>query len=217
MNPMRGLMAAVLTAFFIGTATPNDPPDVKPVKPVAHGADPNAKPGKAPTIKELTEQLKDKSAQVRRMAVQQLGARGVQSLEAVPNMITALDDSEAAVRASAAEALGGIGVTAKSAVPALLKKLKDASPDVRESAAEALADIGVDAAKVVPALMELLSDGDMNVRCAAASSLGDFRGAARDAIPALEKIKKNDKHPFVREAAADALQTIHKSMQKLDS
>jgi len=88
---------------------------------------------------------------------------------------------------------------------------------VRETAAEALADIGVDAPKVVPALLELLSDGDVNVRCAAAKSLGDFRAAARAALPALEKMQKQDKHWLGRDAATEALETIQKALQKLDS
>jgi HEAT repeat protein len=179
--------------------------------------DETAKSATAPTVGELKEQLKDKAIVVRRVAAQQLGALGIRALEAVPAMIEALGDPEPVVRASVAEALGGIGVTAKAAVPALLKLLKDSNADVRETAAEALADIGVDAPKVVPALLELLTDADMNVRCAAAKSLGDFRAAARDAVPALEKLKTQDKHPLVREAAVEALQTIQKAMQKLGS
>jgi HEAT repeat protein len=172
---------------------------------------------KLPSNVELIKQLKDQSVVNRRTAAQQLGARGVRAVEAVPAMIEALGDSEAVVRSSVAEALGGIGVTAKASVPTLLKLLKDADAGVRETAAEALADIGADAPKVVPALLELLSDKDMNVRCAAAKSLGDYRSAAQDAIPALKKLQQQDKHPFVREAAAEALDTISKAIRRLDS
>lgn len=182
-------------------------------------ADPKSIPAgtKPATIVELKAKLKDKSASVRRGAAQQLGGRGVRSMEAVPALIETLGDSEAVVRGSAAEALGGIGITARSAVPALLKLLQDPDPNVRETAAESLADIGVDAPKVIPELLKLLTDEDMNVRCAGARSIGDFRGAARDAVGALQKLQQQDKHPLVREAAAEALQTIRKASQQLDS
>jgi HEAT repeat protein len=211
-TPVLSLLAACLISFVAAA-----PADQKPVVAKSGQADEKAKNTNPPTISQLKEQLKDKSPQVRREAAQQLGGRGVRALEAVPAMIDALGDSEALIRASVCEALGNIGVTAKAAVPTLLKLLKDPSADVRETAAEALADIGVDAPKVVPALLELLSDGDVNVRCAAAKSLGDFRAAARAALPALEKMQKQDKHWLGRDAATEALETIQKALQKLDS
>jgi HEAT repeat protein len=207
----------IVTAFGMLIGATQEP--VKPTPPNTEkgiAAD-KAKPAKPLTIAELKAQLKDSSAVIRRSAAQQLGSQGVRALEAVPAMIEALADTEPVVRATVAEALGGIGVTAKSAVPTLIKLLKDSNASVRETAAEALADIGVDAPKVVPALMELLGDSDMNVRCAGAKSLGDYRAAARDALPALEKMRTLDKHPFARDAAAEAVQTIKKSLQKLDS
>jgi HEAT repeat protein len=213
---MNQLIAVAATLGLVMAAT-QDP--VKPTPPhTEKGVAANrAKAAKPLTIPELKAQLKDSSAVVRRSAAQQLGSHGVRALEAVPAMIEALADTEPMVRATVAEALGGIGVTAKSAVPTLIKLLKDSNASVRETAAEALADIGVDAPKVVPALMELLSDSDMNVRCAGAKSLGDYRAAARDALPALEKMQKQDKHPFARDAAAEAVQSIKKALQKLDS
>jgi hypothetical protein len=57
----------------------------------------------------------------------------------------------------------------------------------------------------------------MNVRCAAARSIGDFGTAARTAVLALQNAQKNDKHPVVREAAADALKAIDRAARKLDS
>src|SRR5262249_7399784 len=152
------VLIPVLLLMTTLTAAAQDP--VKPTPPSNEkgGSAGKAKAVKPPTISELKAQLKDPSANVRRSAVQQLGALGVRAMEAVPAMIDALADAEPTVRTSAAEALGGIGVTAKSAVPTLLKLLKDSDANVRETAAEALADIGVDAPKVVPALLELLND-----------------------------------------------------------
>ena len=211
-------LAAV--AVVIGFGLTSARGDTKSAKADEPGkASPNAPAAgtKPATIEELKTQLKDKSPKVRRMAAQQLGGRGVRAMEAVPALIDTLNDSDPAVRSTAAEALGGIGVTARSAVPALIKLLKDPDANVRETAAESLSDIGVEAPKVIPELIGLLTDEDMNVRCAGARAIGDFRGAARDAVGALQKLQQNDKHPLVREAAAEALQTIQRAMQRLDS
>src|SRR5205823_7091321 len=120
------LMLSVLTAgllFFVVSAPADQKPG--PVEKSSQGQpEDKAKSVKPPTIAELKVQLKDKSAHIRRLAAQQLGAQGIRALEAVPAMIEALGDSEAVVRASVSEALGGIGVTAKAAVPPLLKLLK---------------------------------------------------------------------------------------------
>ena len=212
---------AIWLSMFVASLALSSWADEKklPIAEKAGSSTPKAKaaPPQPSTLAELVTQLKDPAVAKRRMAAQQLGARGVRSMEAVPALIEALGDPEPAVRASVAEAIGGIGITAKSAVPALLKSLKDPDPLVRETAAEALSDIGADAPKIIPALVELLNDEDMNVCCAGARAIGDFRAAARDAVPALQQLQKQDKHPLVREAAAEALQIIQKAMQRLDS
>lgn len=209
----------VATAIVFAATMSTARSDIKNAADLPGKADPNtpAANAKPATIEELKTQLKDKSPSVRRKAAQQLGGRGVRAMEAVPALIDTLGDAEPTVRSSAAEALGGVGIMARAALPALIKLLKDADANVRETAAEALSDIGVDAPKVIPELMNLLSDEDMNVRCAGARAIGDFRGAARDAVEALQKLQKQDKHPFVREAAGDALQTIQRALQRLDS
>lgn len=210
----------VAVGLVVGASFSPARSDTKPVSPEQSGkASPNtpAAATKAATIEELKTQLKDKSPSVRRLAAQQLGGRGVRAMDAVPALIEALNDTEPVVRNGAAEALGGIGITARSAVPALIQRLKDSDANVRETAAESLSDIGVDAPKVIPELLKLLSDEDMNVRCAGARAIGDFRGAAREAVEALKKLQKQDKHPLVREAAGEALETIQRAMQRLDS
>src|SRR5207248_1705481 len=85
------------------------------------------------TLPELTAQLKDKDAKVRRAAAQDLGRRGPRAVAATPALVEALADGAAEVRTAAAEAIGSIGITAKSAVPALLAALKDKDALVRET------------------------------------------------------------------------------------
>ncbi|MFO0810667.1 MAG: HEAT repeat domain-containing protein [Gemmataceae bacterium] len=175
-----------------------------------------APPAKQPPIAEIVKQLEDKDAKVRRQAAHDLGRRN--DAAAVAPLVAVLKkDKDAGVRWTAAESLGALKKLAKAAVPDLLAALKDADPMVRETAAESLADINLEPAKVVPALVELLGDADMNVRCAAAASLGDYKVAAQSAIPALEKVRKNDKHLFVREAADEAIQAINKAASKVGS
>jgi HEAT repeat protein len=212
-----------LALLLPATGRADDPaplPQRQSAKDASGAAQPGATaaPTAEATIEELIAGLKHKEVSKRRLAALTLGHRGPRAAAAVPALVAALkEDKEPAVRAQAAEALGGIRILAKAALPDLLNALKDADASVRETAAEALADIGSDAAKVIPALLPLLSDADMNVRCAAARSIGDFGTAARTAVPALQNAQKNDKHPFVREAAADALKDIDRATRKLDS
>ena len=42
-------------------------------------------------------------------------------------------------------------------------------------------------------------------------------GCPRNAANDLQNAQKNDKHPFVREAAADALKAIDRASRKIDS
>jgi HEAT repeat protein len=175
-----------------------------------------APPPKQPTVAELVKQLDDADAKVRRRAAQDLGRRN-DAAAVAPLVATLKKDKEPAVRTAAAEGLGSLKKLAKAAIPDLLAALKDKDALVRETAAESLADINLEPAKVVPALVELLGDSDMNVRCAAATSLGDFKLSAQSAVTALDKVRKNDKHPFVREAADEAIQVINKAVSKVGS
>lgn len=168
------------------------------------------------SVADLIKKLDDADAKVRRQVARELGTR--KDAAAVTPLVAALkNDKDPAVRNSAAEALGTLKKLAKDAVPQLLASLKDTDALVRETSAESLADIGLESQKVVPALIELLGDADVNVRCAAATSLGDFKLAALPAVPALEKLIKNDKHLFVREAADDAIAAIRKAGSKVGS
>ncbi len=167
-------------------------------------------------VAELVKRLDDKEPLARRLAARELGRR--KDAAAVAPLVGALKkDKEPGVRNAAAEALGALKKVAKAAVPDLLRALKDADALVRETAAESLADIGEEPKTVVPALVKLLDDADVNVRCAAAISLGDFKVHALSAVPALEKVRKNDKHLFAREAADEALQAISKATSKIGS
>jgi HEAT repeat protein len=168
------------------------------------------------SVADLIKRLDEKEPKDRRLAARELGRR--KDAAAVAPLLTTLkNDKEPGVRTSAAEALGTLKKVAKAAVPDLLAALKDGGALVRETAAESLADIGEEPKTVVPALIKLLEDADMNVRCAAAISLGDFKLLAQSAVPALEKVRKNDKHLFAREAADEAIHAISKAASKIGS
>jgi hypothetical protein len=204
----RLILIATLTVALFGRAGAQQipVPERKAVQDAKTGPAGKAAPVAPATIEELVAGLKDPNPAKRRQSATGLGRHGPRAVVAVPALVAVLKgDKEPAVRSQAAEALGGIGTSARGAVPDLLNALKDEDALVRETAAEALADIKFDGPKVVPALVALLADADMNVRCAAAHSLGDFGAAAQSAVAELKKVQQQDKHPFVREAAADAL------------
>jgi hypothetical protein len=59
--------------------------------------------------------------------------------------------------------------------------------------------------------IEQLTASDFKARAVAARSLGIMGAKAEAAIPALEKLVKEDKHPKVREVAAEALKKIRQA------
>jgi HEAT repeat protein len=211
------LVGVAVTASAFGRAGKPQLP-----QPARQQAQDTPRPANSPvpataTVNELIAGLKSPDVLKRRQAASALGHRGSLAVAAVPALVAVLkDDPVPTVRSQAAAALGGIGILAKAAVPDLLNALKDGDALVRETAAEALADIRVDAPKVVPALVALLSDKEIDVRCAAAASLGDFGAAAQSAVEDLKKAHK-DKHPFVSEAAGDALKAIDRAVRRIGS
>jgi HEAT repeat protein len=216
----RLMLIAGLTVPLFGRAEAQQipVPERKAVPDTPAGQPGKAAPVALASIDELVAGLKDPNPAKRRLAATGLSRHGPRAVVAVPALVAVLKgDKEPAVRSQAAEALGGIGSSARRAVPDLLNALKDDDALVRETAAEALADIKVDGPKVVPALVALLADADMNVRCAAAHSLGDFGLAAQSAVAELKKVQQQDKHPFVREAAGDALKAIDRAVRSIGS
>jgi HEAT repeat protein len=162
---MRRLFAIAVT--FVLTAT------------TVHAAD----------VADLIKQLKDKDADKRRAAAEELSKAGKEAMDAGPALIVALKDSDIFVRAFSAQALGDVGADPKKAVPALAALFKNAreKAEVLESAAGALGKLGMEA---VPALIALVKNVGMdnNIRRKAIGALGQIGPDAHLAVPVLTEV-----------------------------
>lgn len=171
-------------------------------------------PTQDPGLGELTRQLADREAGVRKRAAEAIGKLGANALPAAPALAVALADKESAVADACASALGAIG---KKAIPTIRKALPDR--DRQQHAVKAVGALGADGAEFVPELLKLLRQEDFQLRepiskavvaigapavphlikalkerglCAdAASLLGDLRAVAKPAMPDLMTLAEN--------------------------
>jgi HEAT repeat protein/predicted NACHT family NTPase len=148
----------------------------------------------------LVETLRDRSHDVRGMAVDTLGIIG--SEDTVMQVAECLRDPHSTVRWKAAHALGYIA--SDKAVGPLLEALSDQDSAVRWSAAMALRNIPSE--KAVDRLVNALSDSNADVRYHAASALGQI-GSDR-AVEPLIMLLTSDADPKSRSSAAYALSNI---------
>ncbi len=111
---------------------------------------------------------------------------------AVPPLIEALQAKDGAVRRAAARVLAEMIVSP-------LDYVKRGAPPVPREAYRPAVD----------PLIASLADADRVVRYCAVRSLGSLRAA--EAMPALEKPAREDEDPHVREAAAEAIETIRRA------
>ncbi len=185
-------------------------------------------------IPSVVDALKDKQVDVRRAAVETLGAIGSQQV--LPHVLEALRDSQSEVRRSAAYALKRLGNVA-----VLIDALNDKQHDVREAAAEALSLVGDEQAipelvhgldderldvrkivirtlqqiggeQVIPSLLHTLADSSKEMRLTAVEALGRI-GAVDNIYSRLRIVSGlvkilDDEEPLVRWAAAYALGQI---------
>jgi hypothetical protein len=174
--------------------------------------------------------LKDKDAEVRRVAVwilinlgdkesiseirklledEDAGVRTstvgaleyFETLKAKPKLIKLLSDTDAQVRADAIVDLGNLGV--RETIPQIIKFLSDADAKVRAAAANALGRLT--AHEAVPQITKLLSDGNAEVRQFAVYALGEL--GAKEAIPEITKLL-SDSDENVRKAAQETLRQL---------
>jgi HEAT repeat protein len=163
-----------------------------------------AQPGKSKTADQLSRDLSDGSAEVRRRAAADLSERGYEAIPAVPALSAALKDDVAAVRSAAALAISKIGPEAAAAVPNLMSLLKDQDPIIRQRAASALYSIGPAAKPAVEALKEALKDDASDNSSRAALALGRI---GEPAVPALIEALSHT-NAETRRRAAQALASI---------
>jgi HEAT repeat protein len=141
-----------------------------------------AQPSHTKRAAQLSREMSDSRAEVRRRAAEDLSGLGFEAIPAVTALSAALKDDDTAVRAAAALAISKIGPEAASAVQNLTTLLKDRDPSVRRRAAEALHSIGPAAKPAVDALRDALKDDATGNPSSAALALGRI---GESAIPAL--------------------------------
>ncbi|MHC4662055.1 MAG: HEAT repeat domain-containing protein [Planctomycetota bacterium] len=107
-------------------------------------------------IKNMVNELQNKSHLVRTTAAKGLGELGLNAISAVPNLVKTLFDDWSGARAAAAEALGNMREKASEAVPFLIQLLDHEKDNVRIAVIKALGNIGSAAREAIPLLLEEL-------------------------------------------------------------
>jgi HEAT repeat protein len=136
-------------------------------------------------IEDIKSLLKDKVAEVRRMAVTILGQIGGE--KEVEPLIELLKDPDDDVRRSTAYALGELG--SEKAIEPLIELLKNPYHDDWSRAADALVRLGSE--KAVEPLFGLLKDPNSDVRSRAADALVRF-GSEKLFVPLIDLLNDPD-------------------------
>ena len=116
---------------------------------------------------EITDRVKDKSAQVRKVAIQQLASRWGGIPDTLPLLrLRVCSDESPAVRVAALMGLSAVFETDSGTHPLILDRfMKDESPEVRMAAAAELADLKPTDPETLQVLQNsITSDEDWNVR-----------------------------------------------------
>ncbi len=141
---------------------------------------------------------------VRSQAAVYLGMVGIESVEVVAELLTALKaDKSESVRSQAAQSLGEARVRSVKVENALLNALKiDKSEWVRLQAVCSLGEIGVRSVKVKNALLNAFKiDAAEHVRSFAVQSLGQVRMGSAELVGELLRTLREDASEIVRERA----------------
>jgi len=169
-----------------------------------------AQPIQRKTADQLSRDLSDGSAFVRRRAATDLSKLGHEAIAAVPALSAALKDADAAVRSAAALAVSRIGPEAAVAVPNLMALLQDKDAITRQRALTALHSIGPAAKPAVEALKKALKDDAIDNSSRAANALGRI---GEPAVPALIEALSHT-NAETRRNAARALASIGPKARK---
>jgi HEAT repeat protein len=145
---------------------------------------------KSPQLKSevelLTESLYDKSALVRRRAVEGLSAVLADGARIDAKvLVPALRDPDSEVRAAAVEALARSG---REAVAPMIELLGSAEPADQARAARVLAKMGAESKAAVPALVRVLGISDDDVQQAALDALANIGPDANAAVAPISKM-----------------------------
>jgi quinoprotein glucose dehydrogenase len=158
--------------------------------------------------KELAALLSHPDRRARLEAQLELASRGEQSVKVFTNVANNKSAAPLA-RLHAVWGLTQLGRKKANVGPTLEKLLADADSEVRAQSAKGLGDIGF--TKAQPALVKKLTDAEPRVQFFAAQSLGKLRDPkSTGALLALLRTNDN-KDPYLRHAAANALAGIGKN------
>jgi HEAT repeat protein len=141
------------------------------------------------TLRALVADLSDKSAEVRKRAVDALTAFGPAAKAAAPALIARLTDPDVWPGGALQQVDPNWekSDTARQAVPDIAAGLKSKDPKVRERAVSVLHGLGPVAKDAVPALRTYLNDAETKHQYAAIEALQAIGPAAKNAIPDLVK------------------------------
>ena len=104
---------------------------------------------------------------------------------------------------------GWLGAAARQAMPQPeIMASQDPSPEVRGTAADVVVELNPTPA----ALQQLLQNRSPLVRQRAARTLASLQKQAQNALPALQHLASNDTDATMRQAAAQASQSIRRAL-----
>jgi HEAT repeat protein len=119
----------------------------------------------------------DKSADVRRQAIEALGYIGADRNLAMIAAMEALTDPVAEVRLTAVTALARTGLSNSDVVDTFTRYLKDENPSVRELAVSSLGKMGPVAESAIPELKRIMESGTAAERNAARQAIEKIRAS----------------------------------------
>src|ERR1700683_1450356 len=151
------------------------------------------------TVKEWTEALKRKDANVRYQALAALYEAGAEAGPALAEIVKLLKDPEVRIRRGAVHVLLNIE---QDGIPAALgQALRDANSGVRQLAAKGLSELGEPGQMV---LVDAVADKDANVRLLSLAALDSMEATGKEPLLALGGAAK-DANLAVRKAALQML------------
>jgi HEAT repeat protein len=179
------------------------------------------------SISALGSLMKDRNPLVRIRTADVFRCMNLESVNAVPVLVSALGDSDLSVRRHSLGSLADI-VTVNAigddhlkqalqeairqplqvALPSLVSFLSGSDGTMQSQAVSILHQMGPDASTAVPALLSDLREKEASVRASAASVLGGLGMAANPSIPILRELELHDSDESARRSAARALKSL---------
>ncbi len=162
----------------------------------------------AAAVPTLIEVCRQGTPSARAAVARALRDMGEPARPAIAALRMLLQDESQIVQVDAAAALGALEGRVDETLPFLVTVVRTGNTEAKAEAMVVLGELGPQAAPAVGAITACLSDQHEALRGTAVHTLAKFGAAARPAIPALEAVARDDPHPELRRAAAEALAAI---------